>query len=340
MTIAITETELLVGAVRSLCWSGDTLVDWVAGGKVFDLDGTVRGPFVNWSYRFDAAVVSPSGTYAAIFERFGTKALLVSGSTVVRELNRSYYCADSYEYPIALFRTSTGVERVVHCPDEYWRLEVDDLKTGRRLTSSEDRKLRDVFHSRLTVSRDGRYLASAGWIWHPVATVELYDLDEAILTPPCLDGASFSPDANRELSSAAWVDESHLAIGLSDEIFESSSPPLDFAGHGVAIYDVHTRNYRSAIALSTPVGELMPVGSTHIASFYGWPKLIELATGRVIQEWPMLKTKATTGPYSFGAENAYSFAADSVNNRFAVAHEAGITIVRVQLEAQSIKCTG
>jgi hypothetical protein len=331
MAIAINETELRVGAARSLCWSGDALVDWVAGGKIFHLDGTARGPFVNWTYRFDAAVASPSGRYAAIYERFGTKALLVSGGTVVRELNRSYYCAENYEYPIALFRTSTGVECVVHCPEEYWRLEIDDLETGRRLTSSNNRSLRDVFHSRLTVSRDGRYLASAGWVWHPVATVELYDLDEAILAPSALDSASFSPDANRELSSAAWVDGRHLAIGLSDEIFEGSCPPLDFAGHGVAVYDVQTRAFGSATALSTPVGELMPVGLTHLVSFYSSPKLIELATGRVIQEWPTLKTKATTGPYSFGAENTSSFAADPVNNRFAVAHEAGITIVQVQL---------
>ncbi|TGU36522.1 hypothetical protein EN795_36765, partial [bacterium M00.F.Ca.ET.152.01.1.1] len=63
--------------IKSLCWRGDELVDWVGGGRSFAADGTERDPSVNYAYRFDAATASPDGRYAVIYERLGTKGLLL-----------------------------------------------------------------------------------------------------------------------------------------------------------------------------------------------------------------------------------------------------------------------
>ena len=83
--------------IRSLCWRGDELIDWVGGGRRFALDGAEHRAAVYYSYVFDAAIASPDGRFAVIYQNCGTKGLLLEDGKIVRELNRSYYCADAYE---------------------------------------------------------------------------------------------------------------------------------------------------------------------------------------------------------------------------------------------------
>ncbi len=63
--------------VNSLNWSNDKLVDWVNGDVTYQMDGTKTGPNISYPYRFDAAVASPSGAFTALYERLGTKALVL-----------------------------------------------------------------------------------------------------------------------------------------------------------------------------------------------------------------------------------------------------------------------
>jgi hypothetical protein len=100
---------------------------------------------------------------------------------VVRELNRSYYQAAKYRYPVALFTMQDGRTGLVHCPFEYNRLDVEDALTRRLLTVGESPERADIFHSRLMVSPSGRYLLSAGWVRHPVDVVVVYDLHHQAL---------------------------------------------------------------------------------------------------------------------------------------------------------------
>src|SRR5262245_16140267 len=115
--LPFTRTEITAPhrSVRSLVWRGDELVDWVAGGRAFLLDGSTRERAVGYSYRFDAATASPSGRDAVIYERLGTKGLLLREGNIVRELNRSFYHANVYEYPVCLFNLSSGREVIAHC---------------------------------------------------------------------------------------------------------------------------------------------------------------------------------------------------------------------------------
>jgi hypothetical protein len=177
-------------APQSLAWQGDVLVDWVAGGTQYHLDGTLLNGNTNFGYRFDKATALADGSYAVIFEELGTKGLIIrnelekpqyktigAGNRTfsfkqydLREINRSYYHADDYSYPIALFRLPNGRPAILHCPDEYNRLEIDLLENGKRLTVSGERDTSDVFHSRLQVSPFGALrpqcglgVASGGW---------------------------------------------------------------------------------------------------------------------------------------------------------------------------------
>src|ERR1700761_6126937 len=149
-------------ATRSLVWQGDTLVDWVDGNRWRLDDGRMtRGSF-SPGYRFDAACATAAGRTVAIYERLGTKAVLVRDGKVLRELDRSYYHADAYEYPMALFIGPDGRVLIAHCPDAYNRLDFEDALTGERLTTHPEREPRDYFFSRLTLNPSGTRLMSAG----------------------------------------------------------------------------------------------------------------------------------------------------------------------------------
>src|SRR5262249_3427266 len=116
----------------------------------------------------------------------GTKGLVVRGSEQVREVNRSYYHASAYEYPIAVFTLPEGTPALVHCPDQYNKLEIEELQTGRRLTTRAGEPV-DFFHSRLQVSPGGKYLLSAGWVWHPLDMIQIFRLSEVLDCPGALD---------------------------------------------------------------------------------------------------------------------------------------------------------
>jgi hypothetical protein len=205
--------------VRSLVWSGDTLIDWVGGGVRFELDGRTASRAVNYAYRFDAACISFSGTYAVIYERLGTKGVLLREGKILREINRSFYCANVYEYPICFGRLKSGREVLVHCPDEYNQLDIDDVETGERLTRSESRKPFDFFHSRLAVDSTSAMLLSAGWVWHPFDALSVYKLDKGIENPLSLDASGSFPIQPTEISAAAFLDSDNIVIATSEESF-------------------------------------------------------------------------------------------------------------------------
>jgi hypothetical protein len=227
--------------LKSLCWRGDTLVDWASGGITYQLDGSSSHPRINWAYRFDAAVQSPSGRHAVVYERLGTKALLIEGTKLIRELNRSYYQAHAYEYPVAFCLTSDGRELLVHCPDEYCRLEIEDVVTGERLTRHNARNPTDFFHSRLAVSADGRWLSNTGWVWHPFGLVAVYDIAAALADPTLLDridtpGLAFSG----EIDMAAFADADRLVLVSGSDLNDKNGDPASLMSGSIGVWNLAT----------------------------------------------------------------------------------------------------
>jgi hypothetical protein len=114
---------------KSLVWDDGCLVDWVAGGTRFHRDGRIEQPSVRYAYCFDAAVATPSGNFSVVYTQLGTKGLVLERGKVLREINRSYYQANRYDYPIALFCLPDGREVIAHCPNEYKQIEIELLQT-------------------------------------------------------------------------------------------------------------------------------------------------------------------------------------------------------------------
>lgn len=304
-------------APKSLCWSGEGLVDWVSGGVRHGLDGSTVDPCIRYGYRFDAAVMSQDGRYAVIYEKLGTKAVLIRDGREVRELNRSYYNADAYEYPIALLTLPEGRTLLAHCPEEYCRLELEDAETGQRLTQRESQS-QDFFHSRLQFSPDGRYLLSAGWIWHPVDSAYVFDVAQALERPE-----AFDQEQNIEWGDS-FLEIHSAAFGARDTLVCHCSG-VDDAGLGV--YSLTERRFLSMAPLERPVGTLMVMEECAVG-FYEHPHLIELTTGRVLERWPELATGRRSSSIIRHLGSQPPLALDPAGRRFAVGTDKGIEVVR------------
>jgi hypothetical protein len=317
--------------VRSLCWSGDSLIDWVSGGVQHHLDGSTHDPCVRYAYRFDAAVMSPDGRYAVLYEALGTKGLLLREGKVLRELNRSFYQATAYEYPVALYTFPSGRTLLAHCPDEYCRLELEDADTGQRLTQRKSDSP-DFFHSRLQFSHDGRYLLSAGWIWHPIDMVNVYDVTRALESPESLDEPAQLDlgDWGSELHNAAFGDNGTLFLHSSDPFSDNAPPrtnPQEPAPESLAVYSLTERRLLSLAPLEHAAGALMGLGP-YVLDFFRHPKRVEPATGRVLERWPELDTGTQGSSIIHHIPRLPPLARDPSGRRFAVGTERGIEIIR------------
>lgn len=321
--------------VRSLCWRGDELVDWVGGGRSFLLDGTERRAPVRYAYRFDAATASPDGRYAVIYERFGTKALLLDNGEIVREFNRSFYCANAYEYPVALFNDPTGRAVLAHCPDAYSRIELEEVSTGQALTSSPARKPEDFFHSRLTASPNGSRLLSAGWVWHPWSMVVSFDVERALGDPALLDrGEPVKPHSGYEEGSACWLNDSCVVVGATteDENLDGDelAPQPNLTPRSLAVYDLGKGVCVKALQLDEPPGTMWAIDNRHILSVYRHPKVIDLVAGKVVRVWTDINSGLQDSSISARAEGEAippPMAFDPERSRFAIANGDRITVI-------------
>ncbi|HJP80176.1 MAG TPA: hypothetical protein VJ914_38245 [Pseudonocardiaceae bacterium] len=320
---------------KSLVWVGETLYDVAAGWRSFPLDGTPGSSrFSGYGDQFDAATISPGGDVVALLASTGTKALLLaSDSHLIREVNRSYYCAEAFRYPLVLCTLPDGRTGMVHCPEDYNRLEIEDAVTGERLTAGANRKPGDFFHSRLAVSSNGRYLLSAGWFWHPWGSLAVYDLARALIEPAALDSFGDVFDlrglVQAEVAGACFVDED-IAISTSSEPNDPNSPD-DLAPNMLALWSPATRTFSWRRQLDLTAGDLVPFAGD-ILALHDHPRLYATATGNLIGEWPDLATghadssivwdKSFSGPARV--------AVDQANGRFAVTDGDRITVVHLR----------
>jgi hypothetical protein len=332
--------------VRSLCWCGDELVDWVGGGRRLALDGTDRRASVNYAYRFDAATASHDGRFAVIYERLGTKGLLLKDGEVLRQIDRSFYHANAYEYPVALFHEPGGRLLLAHCPRSYCSIELEEAETGRPLTASAEREPADFFHSRLAASPHGKRLLSAGWAWHPWSIVKHFDVARALADPHHLDrGVRMSPYSGHvclaEEASACWLDDDRIVVGASgepedpEEVREAGDEAR-LRSCGLAVYDLAGGRCLRTFQLPEEPGTILPVGRHHVLSLYRHPKLIDLSGAQVVHAWTELASGLQNSSIIWGLKDDAKpppMAFDPVSGRFAMVDRIRIAVIEFDLSA-------
>jgi hypothetical protein len=324
--------QVVVSGARTLVWLGDDLYDVGAGWRSIPFDGSSgTARFSGYGDTFDAAVVSPNRDVVALLASTGTKGLLLAADgRVIREVNRSFYHAGAYRYPLALFTLPDGRTGVVHCPDQYNRLEIDDAVTGVRLTIADDRIAADVFHSRLAASPSGRYLLSAGWVWHPWGCLMVYDLHRALARPDVLDshGDVFNLTGliQAEVSGACFVGDD-VVISTSAEPNDPEEPD-DLAPTMLARWSPITRQFIWRRTLDLTAGDLVPIAG-HVLALNQHPRLYDANNGDLLAEWPDLPTGTADSSITWTRSFTGPARIAIGHHRFAVTDGGTVTVVHL-----------
>lgn len=333
--------QLPVPGATSLIWVDGHLVDVSAGWRSVPLTGgEPQNRYTAYGSEFDAAVVSPNGDLVLLVVSAGTKGLVLdSAGRVVREVNRSFYHADAYRYPGTLFTLPDGRTGLVHCPEQYNRLEIEDALTGERLTADSGRQPKDVFHSRLAVSADGRYLLSAGWLWHPWGCLAVYDLAEALRDPTVLDGYGNVFDLRglieAEVGGACFVGND-LLVSTTAEPNDPESAD-DLAPNMLVRRSLGERRFTWRRDLGFSAGDLVPMAGGAL-SLNGHPRWWDASSGELRHEWPDLPTGDSDSSIVF--DKAFSgparIAVDEAGRRLAVTNGEEIVVVWWDDQPQSL----
>jgi len=331
-------TRIPAAGVRSLLWRGDELVDLASGGVRYRLDGSSSSGGFQYAYSFDRATVSPSGEHSVLYVNEGTKGLVITRSGLpVREIDRSFYYANRYEYPVALASVD-GKDLLIHCPDSYQRLEIEDAETGQSLSARPTKsrsETYDFFHSRLSVTPDNIYLVSSGWFWGATSSVMVYDLSEALARPELLDEGglvswSYSDLDGGEVGSVAYVGDDCLLVACyAEDPRDPEDQDLDAPTHMLGLWSIPDQTWLSKVTMREPIGTVMAIDRNRCVSLYRHPKLIDLSTGCVIASWPEIDSGTQVDSFVTLAMRVPPTALDSANRRFAIAGADAISVVEI-----------
>ncbi|SEO45878.1 hypothetical protein SAMN05192574_108159 [Mucilaginibacter gossypiicola] len=268
--------------LKTISWLNDSLIDWADAAREYTMDGRqIQHSQRSYIYSFNGAITSESGEYAFIYQKLGTKGLLLKNGELLREINRSYYCADVYEYP-ATFITIEGITYLVHCPSEYCRLDFENAETGEIITDVSGRNPSDFFHSRLEVSPSGKYLMSKGWHWHPCDHIEVFKIKDCINNPVLLDNSALFPKVTAEVCTASFINDTKVLIGSSDEIFNNGW--TYFPEKHIAIWDLTTNQISVPVKVGAEFGNLFSINGELAWDTFKFPKIININTGEVLEK--------------------------------------------------------
>lgn len=234
--------QILDHNLQTINWFQDKIVDWAKAGTIYETTGqkSQRNKY-SFGFNFDCAIHSTNGEYVFIYQKLGTKGLLIKGGEILREINRSYYQAHIYEYP-ATFLEYDNKTFLVHCPVSYCQLDFEEVESGEIFTDVKQRKPSDIFHSRLEMSPNGDFLLSKGWVWHPLDVIQVFKIQDCFLNPMLLDKLDFNfPSVGSELCTASFLDDSKILVGSSDEAIDDENV-ANVATRSIAIWHLHDNN--------------------------------------------------------------------------------------------------
>ncbi len=314
--------------VATLIWDRDEVLD-ITSGQRGNLAGSLTSRVMNMTFRFDRAigVRSRDVHWAVAYTNRGTKAVLMKNGLMHRELNRSFYCAEAYDYPITIGADVAGEVVVVHCPNKFDLLEIEDAETGNVLDSLKSRDME--FHPRLNLSPDGRLLIDAGWFWHPWCGAVVFEIAQAgdgtlWFTKNTAFSTAFS--ARNEIDSVAFLRNTHLVVSSVSDYLGEEPEPGSLCPKQLGIWSLADRTWESKADLGEPVGMMMP-WKERVVSFYDHPKLIQLATGKIVHRWDKIYSGKQLGPIELGDPPPPPIAIDPLQGRFAVASSKTVTLI-------------
>jgi len=321
--------EIAWPGAATLVWDGDDILD-ITTGRRGNLSGAVTEARINITYQFDRAIGlrDRGDCWAIAYANRQTKAVLMKNGVVHRELNRSFYCAEAYDYPIAMGALHGRGPVIVHCPNAFDLLVIEDVETGKIFDSLKSEEME--FHSRLSLSSDGKFLIDAGWFWHPWCSAAVFQLaatEEGEVKFVKNASPILSLPFPIEVDAVAFLGEDRLVVSSAPDYDEEPSPG-SLGPKQLGIWHLGEKRWESIVDLSEPAGTVMPWKQC-VVSFYGHPKLIELDTGKILHRWDSIYSGKQTGPINLGDPKPPAMALDPLNGRFAVACSDKVSLVRL-----------
>ncbi len=276
-------TTIKTNYLRTIDWFENSVVDWnSAGNQYFENGITKQLQKYHFGFVCDGSITSENGKYVLIYQKLGTKGLLLKNGELLREINRSYYQSSVYEFP-ATFLTFKNRTYLVHCPFGYNQIDFEDAETGEIATNITKRKPQDIFHSRLEVSLDNKYLVSKGWVWHPIDVIELFDVERCFENPNLLDKGMNIPNVNAEISSASFIDNDKLLVRASNEDWADEETDIIKDGQ-IATWNFKTGRILNPVNVNSEIGNVFAIDETKCWDLYNYPKIIDLKSGNVIDK--------------------------------------------------------
>lgn len=259
-----------------------------------------------------------------LFINIGTKGLLLKGGELLREINRSYYCANVFEYP-AVFFSIEDTTYLIHCPTNYSRLDFENVETGEIITNIAGRKPMDFFHSRLEIDPSGKFLMSKGWHWHPLDAVYVFNIADCIKNPLLLDESDVRPDYGVEVCTASFITGSKILVGSSYEVFDDENiilPPLN-----IAIWDFQESQLTNIAKVNGEFGNLFAINEEFAWDTFNYPKIIHLETGEIADEEKLIFSGQQQSSIVRGLDKFPLIAFNSKTKQLAIGYESKIEIL-------------
>lgn len=310
-----------------MCWLDDSIVDWANMGTQYFLDGQTNqlGKY-GFAFPFDSAAIADDGQYAFIYQKLGTKGLLLKNGEVLREINRSYYHADVYEYPIAFVTAQNGVTYLIHCPNDYCQIDFEEVESGKIITNIAERNAADFFHSRFEISPDKTTLISKGWAWHPYDAILYFDIEACLQNPLLLDKINMIPDVDAEIFAASFINNDLILIGFANE--DDSSTHL-YLGQ-MAVWNFKTNTVSEPIKTEFMIGgHLRAIDETYTWDLYEYPKIINYKTGKIVDKIEAIFSGNQTSSIIHHLNGLPKIAFDKHTKQVAIANEDKIEILSI-----------
>lgn len=325
-------SEVRIGSTeaQTLAWGANELIDWV-GARIYQLNGETVPTTIRVAYNFDSVLQTPDGRGYVLYERLGTKALLIYDGEILREWNRSFYQADRFDYPINMAQLDDGRQILVHCPEEYNRLEIEDLSTGARLTT-RGTESPDFFHSRLQISPDKKWLLSAGWYWHPIDALQVFAFDQALEEPESLDRKPHFEilDQDLEVQSAVFTPDSNILIVTAREDYhedlEDEQTFFGMRAGQVGLFSPTEKKMLWTKEWTTPPGRVEVDGPWALC-LYEHPRLYRWRDWTLVREWPYLYTGKQISSIATVDSHFPAMSFDLKRDRFAISSPSGVTVI-------------
>ncbi len=280
--------------LKSLCWYGDDrVIDIIGGHKIYNVSGDIedlskKSSRIRISYRFnfDRTKISKCGRYAVMYVAFGTKGVLLKDLKIVREINRSYYCSDAYEFPIALLERPNEEPLVVYCPDSYDQLEVEEFTSGKRIGAELEREPTDYFFGNLILSPDFQYLLSLGWVWHPAEIAKLFKMDQILTDIRITDTHDDILQVN--LKDIKWDEDLTGCFTTENQLILFRKDYDEDEGRLIG-YDFVENKVLFQTTSSHPIGTLLPLSQNWVLNMCGRLSVLDAETGKVLFEYDKVK---------------------------------------------------